>query len=88
MPLRRVGRLVAALAATAVGTAGLVSVQATVSSAAAADPEPLPQTVRSDSLPTVQINGVVWDQQIVGDTVYVGGEFTQGPTTGRARGHE
>ena len=28
------------------------------------------------ALPTVQINGVVWTQAIVGNTVYVGGSFT------------
>ena len=37
-------------------------------------------------LPTVQINGVVWDQQIVGNTVYVGGEFTTARPAGAPAG--
>jgi PKD repeat protein len=36
----------------------------------------LPTTVSSDPLPTVQIDGVVWSQVIVGNVVYVGGSFT------------
>src|SRR5687767_3875264 len=46
---------------------------------AAADPAPVAQRsaegVTADALPTVQINGVAWDQVVVGDTVYVGGSF-------------
>ena len=33
-------------------------------------------------LPTAQINGVVWDQTIVGNVVYVVGEFDQARTAG------
>ena len=47
-----------------------------------------PTTVSSDSLPTVQINGVVWDQVIVGNTVYVTGQFTQAsPPPGQGGGN-
>lgn len=50
-------------------------------------PEPgLPATVSSDSLPTAQINGVVWDQAIVGDTVFVGGNFTAARPAGSPPG--
>ncbi|MFC5491542.1 PKD domain-containing protein [Nocardioides caricicola] len=35
-----------------------------------------PVTVAADALPTVQINGVVWSQAMVGDIVYAGGSFT------------
>ncbi len=35
-----------------------------------------PVTVSADALPTAQINGVVWQQAIVGTTVYAAGEFT------------
>lgn len=35
-----------------------------------------PQTAGTTSLPTVQVDGVVWSQVIVGNTVYVGGDFT------------
>ena len=59
------------------------------SSASAAEPPaptPLPQTVSADALPTVQINGVAWDQVVVGDTVYVTGEFTKARPAGSAAG--
>ena len=42
--------------------------------------------VTADPLPTVQINGVVWDQEIVGNTVYVVGDFTQARPAGAAPG--
>ncbi|TXK17733.1 PKD domain-containing protein [Homoserinibacter sp. GY 40078] len=57
---------------------------------AAADTAPpaagIPTTVSSDSLPTPQIDGVVWDQEIVGDTVYVGGNFRTARPAGAAPG--
>ena len=43
-------------------------------------------SVSADALPTVQINGVVWDQEIVGDTVYAVGEFTRARPAGAAPG--
>jgi PKD repeat protein len=46
----------------------------------------MPKTVAADALPTVQINGVVWSQLIVGNTVYVGGEFTRARPAGSAAG--
>jgi PKD repeat protein len=42
--------------------------------------------VTADALPTVQINGVVWDQEIVGNTVYAVGEFTSARPAGSAAG--
>jgi len=42
--------------------------------------------VTSDVLPTAQINGVVWDQAIVGNTVYAGGQFTKARPAGSALG--
>lgn len=45
-----------------------------------------PTTVAGDALPTVQINGVVWAQLIVGNTVYVGGEFTYARPAGSPAG--
>ncbi|WP_460842283.1 LamG-like jellyroll fold domain-containing protein, partial [Nocardioides marmoraquaticus] len=54
---------------------------------AAAEPAPaLPETVTADALPTVQINGVVWDQVVVGNRVFVGGEFTNARPAGAAPG--
>ena len=45
-----------------------------------------PVTFAADSLPTTQINGVVWSQVIVGNTVYVGGEFTRARPAGSGAG--
>lgn len=52
-----------------------------------APPVPTDQTtVSSDALPTAQINGVVWDQEIVGNTVFVAGDFTMARPAGSAPG--
>ncbi len=42
--------------------------------------------VTSDALPTVQIDGVAWDQEVVGNTVYVAGSFTTARPAGAAPG--
>ena len=82
--LARAGWL--ALATAVAVIAGVLSVPAV----ALADSAPVdvgtPATVAADSLPTTQINGVVWTQLIVGNTVYVGGEFTRARPAGSARG--
>jgi hypothetical protein len=46
----------------------------------------LPATVSADSLPTVQINGVVWSQVTVGNTVYATGSFTSARPAGSPKG--
>ena len=52
-----------------------------------APPDPTtPVTVSADSLPTVQIDGVVWSQAIVGNTVYAGGSFANARPAGSAAG--
>lgn len=56
---------------------------------AAADTAPapgVPATVSADGLPTAQINGVAWTQVIIGNTVYVGGNFTEARPSGAAPG--
>ena len=57
---------------------------------AAAEPAPVqPPTdgvVSADALPTAQINGVAWAQVVVGDTVYVGGNFSSARPAGAAAG--
>ena len=80
--------MVAGLAA--VFAAGLVAVgPAPVWSDSApqdpADPA-TPQTVSADALPTVQINGVVWSQAMVGNRVYAGGSFTTARPAGSGSG--
>jgi PKD repeat protein len=56
---------------------------------AQADSQPLaatPATVTADALPTVQINGVAWAQAVVGNAVYVGGNFSTARPAGAAAG--
>jgi hypothetical protein len=71
--------------------AGAIVLAVTVAGAlpAVADTAPkpgVPATVSSDPLPTVQTNGVVWTQVVVGDTVYVGGRFSQARPAGVGKG--
>ncbi len=76
--------------------AGLVvsaSIVAAVSLTGHADTAPAnpadpttPVTVSADALPTVQIDGVAWSQAVVGNTVYVGGNFTNARPAGAASG--
>lgn len=49
-------------------------------------PSGTPATVSADGLPTVQINGVVWAQVIVGNTVYATGSFTSARPAGSPSG--
>ncbi len=44
------------------------------------------KTVTSAPLPTAQINGIVWSQATIGNTVYVGGQFTKARPAGSAVG--
>ncbi|AMM20128.1 hypothetical protein AX769_08055 [Frondihabitans sp. PAMC 28766] len=72
------------LAAVVAGATALAAVlAATLAGPAFADSKPTnpsdsatPPTVTADALPTPQINGVVWTQTIVGNTVFAGGSFT------------
>jgi hypothetical protein len=82
----RIARLGASLVAcAAIVTAGLIP---TVD--AGADTQPpsaaTPVTVSADPLPTVQVNGVVWSQVVVGNTVYAAGSFTTARPAGAAPG--
>ena len=66
---------------------------AAVASAAAdgAPPEPAspanPATVTADALPTAQIDGVVWQQVVVGNTVYAAGSFGTARPAGSLAGN-
>ncbi|WP_182113257.1 MULTISPECIES: PKD domain-containing protein [unclassified Actinotalea] len=87
LPLTHVlRRAVAAAAGTVLVLTGLVVPAGT----AAADTTPsvpgVPATVSADALPTVQVDGVVWDQVVVGDTVYVAGSFATARPSGAAPG--
>ena len=92
---RKAGRLewprrLAALFAVS-GLIGAALVAITVAAVpAAADPGPVgalqSTDVTADALPTAQINGVVWDQKILGNTVFVGGSFTNARPAGAAAG--
>ena len=84
---RSVRTLVAAAVSTALVVVGL-------GTPAWAD-DPLPSgtgavdpTVTADALPTVQIDGVAWAQAVVGNTVYVAGEFTTARPAGAPAGEQ
>ncbi len=71
------------LAAASATVLALVAGSLVVADAALADSAPTaptnpktPATVSAVSLPTPQINGVVWTQTVVGNTVFVGGKFS------------
>jgi PKD repeat protein len=81
-------RIPALLAATLLAI-GLLPGLAPAAADSAPEPPETVSTVTADSLPTVQVDGIVWDQLIVGNTVYVVGSFNYArpagaaPTTGR-----
>ncbi len=88
-------RRVVSLIATSVVAASfsVPLVLAGADQAAAATPTGIPPVVQraanqvtADALPTVQIDGVVWSQAIVGNTVYVGGSFANARPAGAAPG--
>ena len=92
--------MTARMATTAARTgAGLVSLLLVVgvlgflAPSARADSAPLdpadprtPVTATADGLPTVQIDGVVWSQVVVGNTVYAAGKFTSARPAGAPAG--
>lgn len=82
-------RRLAALAACLPMTLAFLPAAAAPAAAAEADASGRPQsTYTADPLPTVQINGVVWDQLIVGDIVYVVGSFSQARPHGAPAGSQ
>lgn len=74
------------VALTAVTTAGLGQVSAVADTAPPATTPPTPATAAAVGLPTWQINGVAWSQVVVGNTVYVTGNFTTARPPGVAAG--
>ncbi len=88
-PLSRPARAISILTAAAVAVAGFF----VAAPAAFADTSPAvpndpanPATVTADPLPTVQIDGIVWGQAIVGNTVYAVGKFGTARPAGSAAG--
>jgi PKD repeat protein len=84
-------RGLAMLTAAAVVAAGMLFAGAGPATAAENGPAPIEQrsssTVTADPLPTVQIDsGIVWTQEIVGNTVFAGGSFTNARPAGAAPG--
>ena len=82
-------RLLAGVLAMALVVVGLTSLEISAASEAVADTAPeagTPATPSADGLPTTQIDGVAWQQAIVGSRVYVGGEFTTARPAGAAAG--
>ena len=78
-------RPLALATAVAVLASAFVGVQPAVADTVPVDPS-TPATVSADALPTVQIDGVVWTQEVVGNTVFVGGSFTTAQPAGAAPG--
>lgn len=72
---------VAAVAALAFG-----GIAVPVASADTAPAAGTPETYTADALPTVQIDGSVYAQEVVGNTVYVGGSFAKARPAGSPAG--
>ncbi|SKB61830.1 hypothetical protein SAMN05660473_01612 [Arthrobacter sp. 49Tsu3.1M3] len=88
-PRRPLQKVVAALVASALALSlGLAAVAP--AAAGSAPPEPAepanPATVTADGLPTVQIDGVVWQHVVVGNTVYVAGSSGTARPAGSSAG--
>lgn len=87
-PIRRRARWTLAASASIALVSGLLATSPALADSKPSDPaDPkTPQTVSADVLATPQIDGVVWDQLVVGNTVYVGGKFTTARPAGSAAG--
>jgi hypothetical protein len=78
------------MAAAVTALSALIAASLSVAGPALADTAPTGPatqlTVAADALPTVQVDGVVWAQVIVGSTVYATGQFTAARPAGAAPG--
>src|SRR3954468_6001670 len=70
----------------AVGGVGVSTAPARADSAPATVSAVSPTTAAGDGLPTVQVNGVVWSQVVVGNTGSAAGSFTRARPAGSAAG--
>ena len=80
--------LPALVVAAAVALSSLVAVAPAHADSAPADPTSprTPATVTADALPAPQVDGVVYQQLIVGNTVYVAGKFAKARPAGSPAG--
>jgi len=83
-PRRRLQRIRMTVAVSALAIAGIGL--GPVAMADTVPPSGTPATVSADALPTWQINGVVWSQVVVNNTVYATGSFTKARPPGVAAG--
>lgn len=79
-----VGVLAGVLSATMM-LAGVSAATADSAPVNPADPK-TPVTMTADALPTVQIDGVVWQQIVLGNTVYAAGDFSTARPAGSPEG--
>lgn len=88
-PLRALKAFTAAVSSAALavsmGVVGVVAA-ATPATADTSPTPPDPVTVAADGLPTPQHNGVAWTQLVIGNKVFVGGNFTEARPAGAAAG--
>lgn len=73
----------------AIATLAVIAAMFWPAQPAFADTDPptgTPPTVTADALPTAQMNGIAWDQEVVGDTVYAAGSFSSARPAGAAPG--
>ena len=78
--------IIAAAASLFVVLATLVATPMMASADTVPNDPATPETVSTDALPTVQINGIVWSQVVVGNTVYAAGSFSKARPAGSAVG--
>ena len=67
-------------------TAAAPAASADVPTALSPIAQPTASNVTADALPTVQVDGVVWSQVVVGNIVYAGGKFGNARPAGSAAG--
>jgi len=79
-------RLLVLVTGVALASAFTAVLAAAPSEADTAPPPGIPATVTADVLPTWQVNGVVWSQVTVGNTVYATGNFSSARPPGVALG--